>query len=249
MEVKVDADERRQVHVHYADAPVPFVFGENYGGHYHIDDDEVALQEIIYHSLQRNSSTEEPRTPSAANSGTNQDQTQGREQQNESETISVHSQLLIDEALAKSLQELENEFSSTSITEPTVTGPDSSSDGSSATSGESSSTGPASPAAQDDNVDPDNMTYEELQTLGEAVGTESKGLSDEVISYLPTSTFKNGLFSKKNKYDECVICLSAYEHRDKLMKLPCEHQYHSICITKWLKGNKACPICKEEVFS
>ncbi|RDY10371.1 E3 ubiquitin ligase BIG BROTHER [Mucuna pruriens] len=50
-----------------------------------------------------------------------------------------------------------------------------------------------------DNIDPDNMTYEELLDLGEAVGTQSRGLSQELIDMLPTSKYKFGsLFKRKN---------------------------------------------------
>ncbi|KAL0389345.1 UNVERIFIED_CONTAM: E3 ubiquitin-protein ligase BIG BROTHER [Sesamum calycinum] len=49
----------------------------------------------------------------------------------------------------------------------------------------------------EDNIDPDNMTYEELLELGEAVGTQSRGLSQDQIALLPTSKFKCGLFSRK----------------------------------------------------
>jgi hypothetical protein len=30
----------------------------------------------------------------------------------------------------------------------------------------------------------------------------------------------------------------AYKNRDKLIKLPCEHQYHQACVAKWLQINK-----------
>lgn len=40
--------------------------------------------------------------------------------------------------------------------------------------------------------------------MTEEIGTESRGLSDELISYLPSSTYKIGLFSKKDKHDEYV---------------------------------------------
>ncbi|XP_027110378.1 E3 ubiquitin ligase BIG BROTHER-related-like isoform X2 [Coffea eugenioides] len=97
-----------------------------------------------------------------------------------------------------------------------------------------------------DDIDPDNMTYEELQSLGEAVGHESKGLSEVLIARLPTFKYKTGLFSKKRK-KECVICCSEYKSGARLTTLPCAHQYHSECITRWLKLNKNCPVCQEEV--
>ncbi|XLU95981.1 hypothetical protein S245_010333, partial [Arachis hypogaea] len=52
-------------------------------------------------------------------------------------------------------------------------------------------------------IDPDNMTYEELLELGEAVGTQSCGLTQEQISMLPVSSkYKCGFFSRKKSRDE-----------------------------------------------
>ncbi|XP_042956767.1 E3 ubiquitin-protein ligase BIG BROTHER isoform X3 [Carya illinoinensis] len=100
-----------------------------------------------------------------------------------------------------------------------------------------------------DNVDPDNMTYEELLDLGDAVGTQSRGLSHDLISLLPTSKYKfKNFFSRKKLRERCVICQMRYKRGDQQIKLPCKHVYHSECISKWLSINKICPICNTEVF-
>ncbi|KAI4322085.1 hypothetical protein L6164_021807 [Bauhinia variegata] len=101
-----------------------------------------------------------------------------------------------------------------------------------------------------DNIDPDNMTYEELLELGEAVGTQSRGLSQEQISSLPTSKYKGWFFLRKKSHGErCVICQMEYKRGDKRITLPCKHAYHASCGTKWLSINKACPVCYMEVFA
>ncbi|KAL5708028.1 RING-type E3 ubiquitin transferase [Ranunculus cassubicifolius] len=99
-------------------------------------------------------------------------------------------------------------------------------------------------------IDVDNMTYEELLGLGEAVGTQNRGLSKELIASLPTSKYKSGgIFSrKKSNGDQCVICQMEYKRRERQMTLPCKHVYHAKCATKWLSLNKACPVCYVEVF-
>ncbi|XP_065634996.1 E3 ubiquitin-protein ligase BIG BROTHER-like, partial [Quercus suber] len=103
--------------------------------------------------------------------------------------------------------------------------------------------------AWQDNVDPDNMTYEELLDLGEAVGTQSRGLSQDLINLLPNSKYKfKNLFSAKKARKRCVVCQMRYKRGDRQIKLPCKHVYHSDCITKWLSINKICPICNTEVF-
>ncbi|PSR90201.1 E3 ubiquitin ligase BIG BROTHER like [Actinidia chinensis var. chinensis] len=100
-----------------------------------------------------------------------------------------------------------------------------------------------------DNVDPDNMTYEELLELGEAVGTQNRGISQDLISMLPVKKFKCGFFSRKKSRDErCVICQMEYKRGDRQIILPCKHAYHVDCGTRWLAINKACPICYTEVF-
>ncbi|KAH6767703.1 hypothetical protein C2S52_018686, partial [Perilla frutescens var. hirtella] len=90
-----------------------------------------------------------------------------------------------------------------------------------------------------DNIDPDNMTYEELLELGEAVGTQSRGLSQDQIALLPTSKFKCGLFFlKKSRGERCVICQMEYKRGDRRMTLPCKHLYHTGCGSRWLSINK-----------
>lgn len=99
-----------------------------------------------------------------------------------------------------------------------------------------------------DNIDPDSMTYEELLDLGETVGTQSRGLSQERISSLPVTKYKCNFFSRKKKQNErCVICQMEYKRGDRQMALPCKHVYHSGCISRWLTINKACPVCFAEV--
>ncbi|KAI5076483.1 hypothetical protein GOP47_0008548 [Adiantum capillus-veneris] len=93
-------------------------------------------------------------------------------------------------------------------------------------------------------IDPDNMSYEELIALGEAVGTHSKGLKPNAIAALPCS-----IFSHQHPGTEklCVICRLDYEDGDGLLTLPCRHCYHADCIKNWLQINKVCPICSAEV--
>jgi hypothetical protein len=63
-------------------------------------------------------------------------------------------------------------------------------------------------ATQDDNDDPDNMTYEQRQALVESVGNENRGLSDLLISYLETWKYKSGFFPRKANHDKYVYHFS-----------------------------------------
>ncbi|KAK1425420.1 hypothetical protein QVD17_20772 [Tagetes erecta] len=42
----------------------------------------------------------------------------------------------------------------------------------------------------------------------------------------------------------CCICLCHYEDGEQLHLLPCNHHFHSKCITKWLRVKATCPLCK-----
>jgi hypothetical protein len=39
-------------------------------------------------------------------------------------------------------------------------------------------------------------------------------------------------------HSRCVICCEEYKSGTRVATLPCAHQYHSECITTWLKLNK-----------
>ncbi|KAL4333653.1 hypothetical protein GQ457_07G022850 [Hibiscus cannabinus] len=101
----------------------------------------------------------------------------------------------------------------------------------------------------DDDIDLDDFSYEELIILGEIIGVEKRGLSEEEISSCLVP-FKFRSIEGGNGTDRCVICQVEYEDDEGLVALPdCEHPYHSDCISKWLQMKKNCPICSIEISS
>lgn len=95
-------------------------------------------------------------------------------------------------------------------------------------------------------VDPDELSYEELIALGDVVGTESRGLSANTIASLPSMSFKMQNNQDGNT-ESCVICRLDFEEGDTLTVLACKHSYHPECINNWLCINKVCPVCSAEV--
>ncbi|KAF5178408.1 E3 ubiquitin ligase big brother-related [Thalictrum thalictroides] len=89
-------------------------------------------------------------------------------------------------------------------------------------------------------VDPDELSYEELLALGEVVGTESRGLSADTIASLPSVNYK-AQSNQDGSAEQCVICRLEYEEEDTLTVLSCKHSYHSECINNWLQINKSSP--------
>lgn len=46
---------------------------------------------------------------------------------------------------------------------------------------------------------------------------------------------------------ECLICISAFEENDTILRLPCQHTYHEECAKRWLNLQSTCPACRMEV--
>lgn len=52
-----------------------------------------------------------------------------------------------------------------------------------------------------------------------------------------------------NNYDEgCCICIDKYEIENEMRILKCRHHFHKDCCDKWLKTNRTCPVCRQDVF-
>ena len=88
--------------------------------------------------------------------------------------------------------------------------------------------------------------YEALWSLAEQIGpAKPRGLSKIERDKIHSFRFTAGNAKETNM--KCVVCLSDYVHREKLRRLPCNHDFHAKCIDKWLKGDKTCPVCRNEV--
>lgn len=97
---------------------------------------------------------------------------------------------------------------------------------------------------RDMRLDVDNMSYEELLSLGERIGDVCTGLNEETIS----NRLKQRKYSSDTRcpqeIEPCCICQEEYNEGEELGMLECEHGFHSQCIKKWLKQKNLCPICK-----
>ncbi|XP_058391987.1 E3 ubiquitin-protein ligase RLIM-like [Diceros bicornis minor] len=54
-------------------------------------------------------------------------------------------------------------------------------------------------------------------------------------------------FCENDALRSCSICITEYTEGNKLCILPCSHDYHVHCISRWLFENSTCPICRREV--
>lgn len=116
---------------------------------------------------------------------------------------------------------------------------------------------------------------QDLQALGDVVGTVSRGLAPHLVEQLPTCTYASLASAhsasssrpqegdlcrhqgpdsgsrcpqqQQGEAERCCVCQCEYEGQDQVTALPCRHLYHRECIAEWLAGNKTCPTCNKEV--
>lgn len=93
-------------------------------------------------------------------------------------------------------------------------------------------------------VDVDNMTYEELLELEEKIGSVSKGLTEEQIQKLPKKVYQ-----LDQPEELCSVCYYHAKENEEMTILPCKHTFHSECIKEWLRKEKMCPMCKQEIIT
>ena len=43
--------------------------------------------------------------------------------------------------------------------------------------------------------------------------------------------------------DSCLICLEGFTHRERIVRLSCQHIFHVACINKWFTVRTVCPLC------
>lgn len=66
------------------------------------------------------------------------------------------------------------------------------------------------------------------------------------IVYSP-ETFANYTSNESVEDASCVICLCEYEPNEIIRILPCKHHFHKDCVDVWLRMDKACCLCKQDI--
>jgi hypothetical protein len=81
-------------------------------------------------------------------------------------------------------------------------------------------------------------------------------LVTELISFtdvLPELLFNTSetRCATKNCGQDCNICLEEYKCRERIRRLPCNHEYHAKCFDKWCRksGSITCPVCRANHLS
>lgn len=49
--------------------------------------------------------------------------------------------------------------------------------------------------------------------------------------------------------EQCPICLMDWEENDIIKVTPCEHAFHEDCLGQWLKNERTCAFCRQDVIT
>eukprot|EP00440_Ansanella_granifera_P033277 gb/GFBE01036105.1/.p1 GENE.gb/GFBE01036105.1/~~gb/GFBE01036105.1/.p1 ORF type:complete len:296 (+),score=34.81 gb/GFBE01036105.1/:1-888(+) len=81
---------------------------------------------------------------------------------------------------------------------------------------------------------------------GQQPAPKPRGANQEMIDALPCQAYSPATLDGAQE-TSCAVCLSEFEEDVVLRRLPCGHSFHRVCIDKWLKRNKVCPLCLQDI--
>lgn len=90
------------------------------------------------------------------------------------------------------------------------------------------------------------LPYAERERRRARAADPSQVQSLNSIVYSP-ETFRSYTGSDNLDDASCVICLCDYESDEVVRFLPCKHHFHRDCVDVWLRLDKACCLCKQDI--
>ncbi|TKY51013.1 E3 ubiquitin-protein ligase RNF12-A [Spatholobus suberectus] len=71
------------------------------------------------------------------------------------------------------------------------------------------------------------------------------GLSQEALDCLHQEVFSSSEIGQESRVlQDCSICLESFTDGDQLIRLPCGHKFHSVCLDPWIRCCGDCPYCR-----
>jgi len=68
--------------------------------------------------------------------------------------------------------------------------------------------------------------------------------SDAAIGALPRRVIARG---DEGLGVTCAVCLESHEIGQRVVGLPCGHDFHGSCVERWLKRRDCCPVCRRSI--
>ncbi|KAI5084603.1 hypothetical protein GOP47_0000772 [Adiantum capillus-veneris] len=102
-----------------------------------------------------------------------------------------------------------------------------------------------------DNIDDDDdfsyMHHLKMDRRAGASEATIHALPLHTHSTLSCSSAQPALSSNAKDNSCCCICLSRYKEGALVRELPCTHNFHMLCVDKWLRMSATCPLCKHDI--
>lgn len=74
------------------------------------------------------------------------------------------------------------------------------------------------------------------------------GLTQEALGCLDQEVFSSSETGLESRImQDCSICLETFTDGDELIRLPCGHKFHSVCLDPWIRSCGDCPYCRRRV--
>ncbi|OIW20919.1 hypothetical protein TanjilG_25091 [Lupinus angustifolius] len=71
------------------------------------------------------------------------------------------------------------------------------------------------------------------------------GFIEEFRSKTPSRSFDSVCGCDHQPEHDCTVCLTEFEPKSEINRLPCGHIFHKVCLEKWLDyWNITCPLCR-----
>lgn len=79
------------------------------------------------------------------------------------------------------------------------------------------------------------------QVLSQLEGTGPPPAEKDKVEALPAIQI-----TQKDVEDnqECAVCKESYILEEEVLKLPCKHLFHPVCVKPWLELHDSCPVCR-----
>lgn len=94
----------------------------------------------------------------------------------------------------------------------------------------------------------DVLGLEEPRGGGQRRGRAHR-LSSAEVAALPTRTYGGSAESSGGEKNFCAVCQEAFKEQERLLRLPCLHEYHYMCLDDYLctADRPLCPVCRHPV--
>jgi hypothetical protein len=88
-------------------------------------------------------------------------------------------------------------------------------------------------------------SFRPVENQGEESTPKPQGAPQTLIDAIPLEMHRSCCAGEEP--ESCAVCLNDLEDDDLVRRLPCGHGFHKACVDKWLRQNKTCPLCVQDV--